>query len=427
VTKPVNAVVRGCKIHDIGATGVHYADGGDGGGVYDCEIWNIGSSGAYLQLPNVTLKGCHIHHVGRSAATLWTKNAQILSNEFSHTMLTSRDGGAIYGAMNNSLFEGNTCRDCGAWPGLYNDEGGRETVYRRNRFFNCWWPFHMHQTRDIVFTNNLLVCDAAMRFSFQGSANAVFRNNLIRTTKEITDDKYVSNCKVWENFVETGSSAKGWRDRKVVRLEKKPLPLKSPCWAYPTKGALFPEGGKLTSSRFATPWSAVKWTDRDANGCHAPGVPGCWFSVGYDAEFLYVKANYEYNKFVYYPGCTTIGSGKWGEWDALKFLFKGLEITVFIDGTVVSSDPSLQFDATNSSVRKYPGCGAGGYIAYLAIPLAALGIESGADGALAEKTVNFDLVFYNAQYNETRYYEGPSKEGLPGVIRFRTAETGGAN
>jgi hypothetical protein len=237
----------------------------------------------------------------------------------------------------------------------------------------------------------------------------------------------VSNCKVWENFVETGSSAKGWRDRKVVRLEKKPLPLKSPCWAYPTKGALFPEGGKLTSSRFATPWSAVKWTDRDADGCHAPGTPGCWFSVGYDAEFLYVKANYEYNKFVYYPGCTTIGSGQWGEWDALKFLFKGLEITVFIDGTVVSSDPSLQFDATNSSVRKYPGCGAGGYIAYLAIPLATLGIESGADGALAEKTVNFDLVFYNAQYNETRYYEGPSKEGLPGVIRFRTAETGGAN
>lgn len=419
VTKPVNSEVRNCKIYGTGGHGVHYADGGDGGGVYDCEIFNVGSSGAYLQLPRVTLKGCHIHHTGRSAATLWTKNGQIVSNEFNHTMLSSRDGGAIYGAMNNSLFEGNYCHDCGDWPGLYNDEGGKETVYRGNKFVNCWWPFHMHQTRDIVVTNNIMECDKPMRFSFQGSANAVFRDNLIRAPKEITDDRYLDFCKVWENYVETGSSKKGWGARKLVRLEKKEKPLKSPIAAFPTKGSIFPKGGAFTPSMFATPWKASRGLDRDDKGRAYTGVPGCWLYTGYDAENLYIKASYEYNKFVKYPGCTTIGSGNWGEWDGVKLFFKDLEITVFIDGTILSSDSALKFDATNSSVKKHGGCGAKGYTAFLALPLKRFGLDGMTLDALEGKTINFDAVFYNAQYKETRYYEGPSKGGgLAGVIRL---------
>lgn len=419
LAKPIDAKVRNCKIYGIGGHGVYYADGGDGGGVYDCEIFNVGSSGAYLQLPRVTLKGCHIHHTGRSAATLWTSGGQVVSNEFNHTMLSSRDGGAIYGAMNNSLFEGNYCHDCGDWPGLYNDEGGRETVYRGNRFVNCWWPFHMHQTRDIVVTNNIMECDKPMRFSFQGSANAVFRDNLIRAPKEITDDKYLDFCKVWENYVETGSSAKGWSNRKLVTLEKKGKPLKAPCAAFPTKGAIFPKDGTFTPSMFTTPWKSSRGLDRDAKGRGAPGVPGCWLYAGYDAENLYIKASYEYNKFVYYPGCTTIGSGKWGDWDGIKLFFKDLEITVFIDGTVLSSDPSLKFDATNSSVKKHAGCGAKGYTAFLALPLKRFGLDGMTLDALEGKTIKFDAEFYNAQYKETRYYEGPSKgDGLAGIIRL---------
>ncbi len=419
VTKPQDMQVRRCKIHGMGGSGVHYADGGKGGGIYDCEIYNIGAEGAYLELREVTLKSSHIHHVGRSAATLWTTGAQVISNEFHHTMLSSRDGGAIYGAMNNSLFEGNYCHDCGGWPGLYNDEGGKETVYRGNKFVNCWWPFHMHQTRDIVFTNNTMECDGAMRFSFQGSANAVFRNNLIRSPKEITSDKYVDHCKVWENYVETGSSKRGWSGRKLVRLEKKVMPLKSPCYAFPTKGPVFPKGGKMDSSMFATPWTVARNFDRDEKGCHAPGIPGCFLYMGYDAENLYIKANYEYNKFVYYPGCTTIGSAEWGKWDGLKFFFKNLEITVFIDGTVLSSDPTLRFDETNSSVVKRGGTGAKGYRVMLAIPLKRFGLDSMTVESLVGKTINFDALFYNAQYKETRYYEGPSKgNNLPGVIRL---------
>lgn len=419
VTKPVDTEVRRCKIYSVGAHGVHYSDGGTGGGVYDCEIYNVGSSGAYLQLSHVSLMRSHIHHTGRSAATLWTTGGQVISNEFDHTMLSSRDGGAIYGAMNNSLFEGNYCHDCGDWPGLYNDEGGKETVYRGNKFVNCWWPFHMHQTRDIVVTNNVIECDKPMRFSFQGSANAVFRDNVIRTPEEIKDDKYLPHCKVWENYVEVGSTKAGWGERRLVRLEKKVMPLKAPMAAFPTKGALFPEGGKLTSSMFATPWKASRSTDRDANGREAPGTPGCFISAGYDAENLYLKANYEYNKFVNYPGCTTIGSGDWGKWDGLKFQFKDFEITVFIDGTVLSSDSSLKFDATNSSVKKHGGCGAKGYTTYLAIPLKRFGLDGMTVEALEGKTINFDAVFYNAQYKETRYYEGPSKgDNLAGVIRL---------
>lgn len=419
VTKPKNTAVRNCKIYEVGGHGVHYYGGGNGGGVYNCEIFNVGSSGAYLQLSNVTLKDCHIHHTGRSAATLWTTGGQVISNEFNHTMLSSRDGGAIYGAMNNSIFEGNYCHDCGDWPGLYNDEGGKETVYRGNRFVNCWWPFHMHQTRDIVITNNTMECDKPMRFSFQGSANAVFRDNVIRTENEITEDKYLDHCRVWENYVELGSSTKGWGKRKLVTFKKAVKPLKEPMTAFPTKGEVFSKDGKFMPALFVTPWKASRSLDRDASGRHAPGVPGSWFSVGYDAENLYIKASYKYNQFVKYPGCTTIGSGNWGEWDGLKFFFKDLEITVFIDGTVLSSDPSLKFDATNSSVKNHGGCGAKGYTVFLAIPLKRFGLEGMTVDALVGKTINFEAVFYNAQYKETRYYEGPSKGcNLPGTIHL---------
>ena len=419
IAKPQNTEVRNCKIFGIGGHGVHYADGGNGGGVYNCEIYNVGSSGAYLQLPNVTLRDCHIHHTGRSAATLWTTGGQVISNEFNHTMLSSRDGGAIYGAMNNSLFEGNYCHDCGDWPGLYNDEGGKETIYRGNKFVNCWWPFHMHQTRDIVITNNTMECDKPMRFSFQGSANAVFRDNFIRTENEITEDKYLDYCRVWENYFELGSSTKGWGKRKLVTLKKEVKPLKEPMTAFPTKGEVFSKDGKFMPAMFVTPWKSSRSIDRDASGRNAPGVPGSWFSVGYDAENLYIKASYKYNQFVKYPGCTTIGSGNWGEWDGLKFFFKDLEITVFIDGTVLSSDPSLKFDATNSSVKNHGGCGAKGYTVFLALPLKRFGLEGMTVDALVGKTINFEAVFYNAQYKETRYYEGPSKgDGLAGVIRL---------
>ncbi len=408
--KPANCEVRRCRMHGIGENGVNFMDGGPGGGgVFDCDISEVGSTGAYLQLPRVTLAGNHIHHVGRSAATIWTHGSAVVSNEFDHTMRSSRDGGAVYGAMNYTLFEGNYCHDCGGWPGLYNDEGGRNSVYRGNRFERCWWPIHMHDCRNIVVTNNVMACDQAMRFSFQGSAGCVFRDNLIRSPRKIESDKYVPNCSIWENTVETGSFKGGWSRGKVVRLENKPRPPKEPCVACPTKGPLFPEG-KFDPSVFATPWKLSRIVDRDEQGRESPGIPGCFLYFGYDAEFLYVKANYEYNKFTYYDGATKVGNGPWGVTDGVRLRFDGLEVTAFLGGKVESSDPSLVFDATNSSVKLHSGCGAKGYTVFLAIPLSRLGIRAAKNTeALRGKKIPFDAVFYNAEYDETRYYEGPSK------------------
>lgn len=423
ISKGQDCEVRRCKIYGMGDHGVHYADGGNGGGgVFDCEISWVGSSGAYLQLSPITLAGNHIHHTGRSAATLWTTGSTILSNELDHTMLWSRDGGAIYGAMNDSLFEGNYCHDCGDWPGLYNDEGGKNTVYRGNRFERCWWPFHMHDCRNIVVTNNTMACDRPMRFSFQGSAGCVFQDNLIRSPVAITSDLYVANCAVWDNDVATGSSTNGWGAPVRVALEKKILPLQKPCNAFPTKGPLFPDG-KLDASAYATPWKQSRWIERDAEGRQSPGIPGCWFSFGYDADFLYVKANYEYNKFVWYAGCTTQNGHEWGVHDAVRLVFDTLEVTAFLDGTVVSSNPELVFDASNSLVKNHGGVGAKGYTVLLAIPLPRLGIRVLEARELAGKTIPFDIVFFNGEYKETRYYEGPSKGGKPaGVLRLTTPE-----
>ncbi len=422
-SKEQDCEVRRCRIYGMGDHGVNYADGGNGGGgVFDCEISWVGSSGAYLQLSPVMLAGNHIHHTGRSAATLWTTGSVIVSNELDHTMLSSRDGGAIYGAMNESLFEGNYCHDCGDWPGLYNDEGGKNTIYRGNRFERCWWPIHMHDCRNVVVTNNTMACDKPMRFSFQGSAGCVFRDNLIRAPKAIDDDPYVANCAVWENDVETGSFTNGWSGRARVTLEKKPLPPKAPCNAFPTKGPMFPEG-KLDPSAFATPWKQSRTIDRDERGRESPGVPGCWLYFGYDADFLYVKANYEYNKFTNYKGATNVGNGPWGVTDGVKLQFEGFEVTAFLGGKIESSDPELTFDATNSSVKNHGGVGAKGYTIILAIPLSRLGIKELDLEAIQGKQIPFDAVFFNAEYNETRYYEGPSKGGKPaGVVVLATPE-----
>ena len=408
-SKPRNCEVSRCVLHDLGVHGVHYADGGLGGGVFDCEIFRPGSSGAYLQLPGVSLVGNHIHHTGRSAATLWTTGGVVVSNELDHTMLSSRDGGAIYGAMNDSLFEGNYCHDSGDWPGLYNDEGGRNTVYRGNRFERCWWPIHMHDCRNIVVTNNLMACDKPMRFSFQGSANCVFRDNLVRAPKKIDSDPYVGNCAVWENIVETGSFKSGWKRQGVVKLTKGIAPPKSPRIALFVPKAADAEAKAFEAKDIPFPWKNRGVIDRDETGRESPGCPGGAVFFAWDEVNLYVKALYEYNKFMNYKGARTIGPGPWGMSDGLKFVFEGFDVTVFLDGTVVSSDPSLKFGPENLVVKSHGGCGAGGWSMRFAVPLAKFRLDGKKIGALVGRKIPFDTVFYNVEYDETRYYEGPSK------------------
>ena len=95
----------------------------------------------------------------------------------------------------------------------------------------------------------------------------------------------------------------------------------------------------------------------------------------------------------------------------------GAAVTAFLGGAVESSDPALKFDAANSSVKGHGGAGAKGYTIFLAIPLSRLGIKELELEGLVGKEIPFDAVFYNAEYNETRYYEGPSRGAKPaGVI-----------
>ncbi|MBO7309454.1 MAG: hypothetical protein J6V38_07485 [Kiritimatiellae bacterium] len=105
---------------------------------------------------------------------------------------------------------------------------------------------------------------------------------------------------------------------------------------------------------------------------------------------------------------------------------RNIYITPEADGTGDGSSwesPMMLTDylvtATNSSVLKHGGVGAKGYTTFLAIPLKRFGLDGMTVESLVGKTINFDAEFYNAQYKETRYYEGPSKgDGLAGVIRL---------
>ena len=93
-------------------------------------------------------------------------------------------------------------------------------------------------------------------------------------------------------------------------------------------------------------------------------------------------------------------------------------------GKVESSDPEFTFDATNSSVKNHGGVGAKGYTVLLAIPLSRLGIRELDVEALQGREIPFDAVFFNGEYKETRYYEGPSKGEKPaGTIVLTAPET----
>ena len=75
-----------------------------------------------------------------------------------------------------------------------------------------------------------------------------------------------------------------------------------------------------------------------------------------------------------------------------------------------------------AAARKYAA--AKGYTIILAIPLSRLGIRELDLEAVQGKTIPFDAVFFNGEYKETRYYEGPSKGEKPaGVITLTTPET----
>ena len=412
--KPYRTTVDGCYVHHLGSSGVRYEDGGSHSAIVDTEIchngrYSLAVNACALQLREVRFVGNKIHHTTGVGACFWTSDSFVASNEFHHTMQLVRDGGAVYGAMVRTTFLDNYCHDLGEWPGLYNDEGGMDCVYAGNRFENSWWPFHMHDCRSIVFTNNVVTSEYAMRYSFQGSTHCTFKDNVISAKGMITEDVYVENCDVWENEVRVLQPDGSYKPAGVVKLERPVLPRKAPASAVRVTRPPVKQGKKgceVDNGAFRGPNSVD--CNRDAEGRIAIGVPGATIGCGFDDEFLYLRGYYKYNQFCGYLGSQSLGH-VWGVHDGVKLSFDGFDVDVFTDGTVVSSDGSLHFDTTNSMVRSWGGVGEGQRLFAVKIPLKRLGV----DGKSAEgREIPFNATFYNADHREYKYYEAPEKPGM---------------
>ena len=387
-----NISIRRCHFHDLGGGGIWFGYFGETGEVSDCHVhhngrYALGSAGVWAHMMHMTVVRNHVHDQPGCGLTLWTCHSLVASNHLHHTMQAIRDGGALYGAQNFSVIRDNYLHDLGDWSGLYNDEGGRDSVYTGNRIEGCWWPFHMHDTYGVVVSNNVFTCDGcAMRFSFQGSTHAVFRDNVINTTIPIADDAYLESCDVWaENDIRLRQADGTYRSVGRLTLEKKPAPPKDPAQAVRRPGA-----GRIRM-------------DRDERGLATPGVPGASASLSFDDENLYVEGGYEYNKFIHYDGSVTLGD-TWGKHDAVRFEFRDFTVTAFIGGGVVSSDPSLILDPSNTYSRLVRSVGDGGARFGFAVPLKRLGV----DGRSAfGKEIPFNAVSYNNDHREYKWFAPP--------------------
>ena len=414
--KPHRTVVEDCYVHHLGNGGVRFEDGGSDSEIRGTEVcyngrYSLAVNACALQTRSVRFVGNKVHHTTGVGACFWTSDSFVASNEFHHTMQLVRDGGAVYGAMVRTSFLDNYCHDLGEWPGLYNDEGGMDCVYAGNRFESSWWPFHMHDCRSITFTNNVISSDYAMRYSFQGSTHCVFKDNKISAKGAIDSDVYVENCDTWDNDVRFRQPDGNYGPFARVTLERPVLPRKEPAAAVrvlrpPVKAGA--KGCEIDNGAFRSPWSRGVDCNRDAEGRIAIGVPGTSLACGFDDEFLYLRGYYKYNQFCGYLGSQSLGH-VWGVHDGVRLSFQGFDVDVFTDGTVVSSDGSLSFDTTNTTVRPWGGVGEGQRLYALKIPLSRLGI----DGRTAEgREIPFNATFYNADHREYKYYEAPEKPGV---------------
>lgn len=366
----------------------------------------------------VTALRNHIHHTSGCGIVAWSCDSLIASNHLHHTMMTLRDGGGLYGSQTNCRFIGNYCHDNGIWPGLYNDEGGQHTVYAGNVFEEDSWPFHMHDNYAITVTNNTFICRNGMLFSFQGSTHCIFKDNVIRTEMPIEEPDGLAHCDVWDNELQLVRP-----DGSVVTnrlsFKKNPLPPAAPVQACEMGEApVDAKTGQWTGKGFR----GVRRVscNRSLEGILIPGVPGGSASFGFFGDYLYITGGYEYNKVSPYDGCYGNSGHVWGVNDGIRFLFKDFSVDVHFDrpnrddcGTFVVSDGSFACDTTNCFAKSSGGAGAGGRNYRLRIPLRRLGIDPA--NAVGAK-IPMNVVFYNADHREYKYYATPTRRGRFGSL-----------
>ena len=424
VVKGDYCTIRRTHVHHVGETGIKFADGGARSTILDSEVGHtgllrVGGMGVELY-SHATLLRSKVHDTSGVGIMLWSMRSIVASNEIYRTMTSMRDGGGVYGAQVDCVFKDNWCHDNGDWPGLYNDEGGRDTLYVGNRFDDSWWPFHMHDCRRITVVSNVFSNAGGMRYSFQGSARCVFRDNLIRTELPIDRDPYVTSTDVWDNRIQLKGKDGAYGEEVRLVLRNEPLPPQKGAAAWRVAAPLRVEGSGFNGGPITGPVISV---GRSREGYPSRGVPGAWCRMGFDRENLYVAGCYEYNKLAPYDGELNYGLA-WGVHDALRFHLGKLKLTLFflppqeavrhggVRGEIVSSDPSLAFASNNCYIAT--GKWTHTYYGFI-VPLRALGFAGDPVG----QSIPFNFEFYNADHDEWRYYEKPDEVGFLGRLLGR--------
>ena len=423
VINPRHCLLNRSHIHHVGYICAHFYDGGAHNEIYGCEFdhsgqLKVGGSGLRLNSYNKVV-GNKFHDIAGIGASMWSSDTLFASNEIYRTMTAMRDGGGVYGAQVNCVYEGNYCHDNGDWPGLYNDEGGRDCVYRGNVFENSWWPFHMHDCNNIVMTNNTFVNDGGMRYSFQGSAHCVFRDNLIKTKLPIDRDPYFESCDEWSNDVQLRGEDGSYGEKTRLTLSKEVQPPHAPAVA---RRIAAPLGIDIAKDRYKSGFvgeglKGYAGVSRTREGHVAEGVPTVNTWMGFDDRNLYVLGLYEYSKLSSYFGSINFGT-TWGVHDGVRLHFKDFTITVFfapkasgaesgICGSVVCSDPSLTFTTNNCWIAT----GWWGQSRFgLVLPLEKLGVKGDPVG----QEIPYNLEFYNGDHDEYKYFNQPRQIGWLG-------------
>ena len=422
--KPERCLVKDCHIHDIGGNGIRFFDGGSRSEVIGCDVHdygkaNVAANGVAMQGSKVRCIGNHIHHGPGVGVTMWTPRSVLASNEIDHVMQKARDGGGLYGGQVYCRIHDNYVHDIG-WPGLYNDEGGRDSIYYNNRFENCSWPIHMHCTRQNVVSNNVFKYDKWMHLSFQGSGDCKFVDNKLygpaSMTNAVVVTKYVPNCAEWaRNEVFDLQKDGSYVNRGLVTLVAGPVedtggPIVLPRTVVKDGKPLPPVIDGKWPGEYMIKWKKVRGFRFFEDGRLAKGAqPSCNLRQCADDDYVYLHCHQLYARLGSYPGLIN-HNHVWGKSDGVRvYLGEKLEITMFFDGTIESNDPSLVFGKDDFAADKggwYSGSGV-----EVRIPLKVI------DGGRG-KTVKFNAVNYNECTQTYRWMFVPAN----GNVRTGTLE-----
>lgn len=400
MVQPVRCLVKNCHIHDVGGNGIRFFDGGSRSDVVGCDVHDYGKSdtaayGVFMQASRSKCIGNHIHHGPGCGVVMWTPRSVLASNEIDHVMQKARDGGGLYGGQVHCRIHDNYVHDMW-WPGLYNDEGGRDSVYYNNRFEDCSWPIHMHGTRRNVVSNNVFKCKGPMHLSFQGSGDCKFVDNKLygpaSMTNAVVVTKYVPNCAEWtRNEVFDLQKDGSYVNCGLVTLTAPPAeprgPIVLPRTAVKDGKALPPVIDGKWKGEYKVKFRKMRYCEFFEDGrSDVGGQPSCWLRQCADDDYVYLHFAQSYARLGSYPGLVN-HNHVWGKGDGVRvYLGEKLEITMFFDGTIKSNDPSLVFGKDDFAAEK--GGWYHGSALEVRIPLKAIGGGRG-------KTLKFNAVNYN--------------------------------